>query len=134
MHLVAGIVVALLGLGCAGRGDVSGKVRYEGKPLVWGTVQFEARDGSLSQGNIGSDGSYSIRGVSTGEVKAAVSSRNPKSSDFIPIEKEGGRKFPSLPEVQGWFAIPPRYEDFSSSGLTYLVKPGENTIDIELKK
>src|SRR5262249_18625300 len=79
---VALALLSLAVLGCAGKGDVSGKVTYQGKPLVWGTVQFEGSDNVLKQGNINSDGTYSIRGVATGEAKAAVSSINPNSSDF----------------------------------------------------
>jgi hypothetical protein len=39
-------VIALLALvvGCAGRGDVSGRVTYKGKALVFGTVQMAAAD------------------------------------------------------------------------------------------
>src|SRR5581483_4523419 len=72
----------VLAIGCGGYGDVSGKVTYKGKALVWGTVQFEGSDNMLKQGNINSDGTYSISEVAKGEAKVAVSSINPKSSDF----------------------------------------------------
>src|SRR5205814_6625446 len=60
---VVAALVALAATGCGGRGDVSGKVTYKGKPLVGGTVQFEACDNVLKQGNINGDGTYSLRGV-----------------------------------------------------------------------
>src|SRR5947209_4374509 len=85
------VAAALLALaaGCAGRGNVTGKVTYQGKPLVWGTVQFEGSDHIIKQGNIQSDGTYSLQGVATGEAKVAVSSINPKSSDFQMRQVEG---------------------------------------------
>jgi hypothetical protein len=124
---------SLVIVGCGGRGDVSGTVSYNGRPLVCGTVQFEGSDGILRQGNIETDGRYTVRDVATGEAKAAVSSINPRSSDFIPIEKEGGVKMPRRPDVPGWFPIPPKYDAPHTSELTYTIQRGENKIDIELK-
>src|SRR5262245_11102874 len=76
---VALAFLTLAAVGCGGRGDVSGKVTYNGKPLVFGTVQFEASDKTIKQANIETDGSYFIAGVPVGEAKVAVSSDNPKS-------------------------------------------------------
>jgi hypothetical protein len=126
-------LLALAAVGCGGRGDVSGKVTYDGKTVVFGTVQFEGSDGMLRQGNIEPDGSYTVSGVATGEAKVAVSSRNPKSPDFTPIQREGGPPPPPRPEILGWFAIPEKYETTFTSGLTYTIKRGENKIDIDLK-
>lgn len=131
---VAGAAALLSLAGCSpGRGDVSGKVTYQGKPLVWGTVQFEGSDGMLKQSNINNDGTYSIPDVAAGEAKVAVSSINPKSSDFQPRVVEGRPPPPPRPEVKGWFPIPKQYDTPHSSGLTYPIKAGSNVIDIELK-
>jgi hypothetical protein len=127
-------LLALAAVGCQGRGDVTGKVTYKGNPLVFGTVQFEGSDGTLRQSNIEPDGSYSVTGVATGEAKVAVSSINPKSSDFQPLQREGGPKPRPRPEIKGWFPIPDKYDEPSKSGLTYTIKPGANKIDIELKE
>ena len=133
-------VLLVFAVGCGGRGDVSGKVTYKGKPLVWGTVQFEGSDGILKQGNINSDGTYSVQGVKTGEAKVAVSSVNPNSSDFQPRLAENRERLeegrtppPSRPQVKGWFSIPEKYDTPHKSGLVYPIKSGVNTIDIELK-
>jgi hypothetical protein len=125
--------LAFAAAGCHGTGDVSGKVTFQGKPLVFGTVLFEGSNGALRQGNIEKDGSYVVSGVATGEAKAAVSSRNPKSSDFIPIHREGAPKPPPRPDFPGWFPIPSKYDAPYISGLTYSIKQGENKIDIELQ-
>jgi hypothetical protein len=130
---VALALLTLAAVGCAGRGDVSGKVTYKGKPLVFGTVQFEASDKTIKQANIEKDGSYSIPGVPVGEAKVAVSSLNPQSSDFQPLQREGQPPPKPRPEVVGWFPIPTEYQDLSNPKLTYTVKRGQNTYDIDLK-
>jgi hypothetical protein len=127
------VLLVLAANGCGRTGDVSGKVTYKGKPLVWGTVQFEGSDKLIKQGNIESDGTYSISGVATGEALVAVSSINPKSSDFQARQAEGGPPPKPQPEVKGWFPIPEKYNTPFKSGLTYSIKAGENKIDIELK-
>jgi hypothetical protein len=126
-------LLVLFAVGCAGRGDVSGTVTFNGKPLVFGTVTFEGSDGSLQYGNIKPDGSYTVNGVALGEAKVAVSSTNPKSSDFQPLQREGGPKPKARPEIKGWFRIPEIYDTPYKSGLTYKINSGANTIDIKLK-
>jgi hypothetical protein len=125
--------LTLVAFGCERKGDVSGKVTYKNKPLVFGTVQFEGKDGIIRSGNIERDGSYTVSGVATGETKVAVSSRNPKSSDFTPLQREGGPKLPPRPDYPGWFPIPEKYELTFKSGLIYAIKSGANTINIELE-
>jgi hypothetical protein len=130
--VTAATLLALAASGCARYGDVSGKVTYKGKALVWGTVQFEGSDHLVKQGNIDSEGTYFITGVATGQAKAAVSSINPKSSAFQLRRPERGQVNPR-PEVKGWFPIPQKYDTPFNSGLTYTIQPGENQIDIELQ-
>jgi hypothetical protein len=130
---VAVAFLTLAAVGCGGRGDVSGKVTYQGKALVFGTVQFEASDGTIKQANIEPDSSYSIPGVPVGEAKVAVSSDNPKGSNFQPLQREGQPPPKPLPEVKGRFPIPKEYQDLSRPKLTYTVNRGNNTYDIELK-
>ena len=131
--LLAVALLTLVSLGCGGTGNVSGKVTYQGKVLVFGTVQFEGSDGRIRQANIERDGHYTVREVAPGEAKVAVSSRNPKSSDFIPMQREGAEKRPPPPDIPGWFRIPEKYETTFNSGLTYTIKPGSNQIDIKLE-
>jgi hypothetical protein len=101
---------------------------------VFGTVQFEGSDGILRQGNIEPDGTYSVTKVATGEAKAAVSSLNPKSADFIPIQREGAPKPPPRPDFPGRFPIPSKYDaPYTSGGVTYTIKRGVNKIDIDLR-
>ncbi len=130
----AGVALLVLAAtGCGGRGDVSGKVTYKGKPLVWGTVLFEGSDRTFKQGNIGSDGTYTIRGLATGEAWVAVSSINPTSPDFQTRLPSRAPRPNRSAGVNGWFPIPQKYDTPFTSGLTYPIKRGPNEIDIELK-
>lgn len=126
------VALFVLAAGCAGRGDVSGKVTYQGKALVWGTIQIEGSDGVLKQSNIGSDGTYSVQGLAPGEAKVAVSSLNPNSADFQPRVAEGHQP-PPRPQVKGWFPVPATYDTPHKSGVVITVKSGANAINIDLK-
>jgi hypothetical protein len=124
-------LLTLVALGCQGRGDVSGKVTYQNKHLVFGTVLIQGSDGNVGQGNLEADGSYYVSSVATGEARVAVNSPNPKS---ISLTYKNPKKKPEpYPDVKGWFSIPKQYEKPSTSGLVYSIQRGENTIDIELK-
>jgi hypothetical protein len=136
----------LFSLGCGGpKGDVSGKVTYQGKPLLGGTVTFFAADNKVvGSSPISADGDYSIAKVPTGEVKITVSAPpfviggpnapppfmgkatgkpNPQ------LTKERAMKSQSLPRVQ----IPGKYKIPEQSGLTYTVQSGKQEYSIDLK-
>jgi hypothetical protein len=125
-------LLALFALGCQGRGDMSGKVTYLGKAVPFGTVLVQSSDGSAHQANIERDGSYSVPGVLVGAVRVAVNSPNPKGITLVP-HKDPKKKSIPYPDVPGWFAIPSKYETVVTSGLTYTIKGGANSIDIELQ-
>jgi hypothetical protein len=125
-------LLALVAVGCQSKGNVSGKVTYKSKPLVYGTVLFVGSDGGSVQAKIESDGSYSARGLAVGEAQVAVNSPDPKIIGINTNWKDPAKKPPPL-VVPGWFAIPTQYESPSTSKLTYPVKGGSNVFDIDLK-
>lgn len=118
--------------GCQGTGSVAGKVTYQGKPLVYGTVLVIGSDNASAQAEIQTDGHYSASGLAVGEVKIAVNSSNPKGVAIYAGFKDPKKKPPPF-EVPGWFAIPQKYEDVATSGLTHTIRRGSNAFDIELK-
>lgn len=84
--------------------DVSGKVLFQGKPLPGGRVNFITVKGAFaSSGAIDKDGHYQLD-APVGDVQICVMNET----------------------------IPPQYADPQTSGLTYTVKPGPQTYDIEL--
>ena len=130
-RLIAAALLVLMLVGC-GRGDMSGKVTFQGKPVVFGTVMVHGKDG-LRQGAIQPDGSFTVHDIATGEARVSVNSPNPKSIDLYPNKNPNFKQEP-YPDVPGWFAIPGKYGEVETSGLTYTIRGGNNAIDIELKK
>ena len=73
------LLVLLAGVGGCGRtAKVTGKVSYQGRPVTYGSVIFI--DGTKAAGRmgvIGADGSYTVEGVTPGNVEIGVISRDP---------------------------------------------------------
>jgi hypothetical protein len=117
-------------VGCAGSSQesrVSGQVTLDGNNIGPGMVVFAPEGGGKpATGSIESDGSYTMNtsrdvGLAAGTYKVAVSVREMPQN-----VKRGDRPPP------GKLLIPEKYEQSTTSGLEYEVKPGDNTIDIEL--
>jgi hypothetical protein len=131
------LLAALAGCG-ASKGNVSGKVTFGARPVVYGTVTFIGSDGLPRSGEIAPDGYYEVRGVGVGEAKVAVASPDPwetyKKIVAMQRTKEAAAALtPPKVERGQWFPIPPLLGDPDRSGLTFQVAGGNNTHDIPLK-
>jgi hypothetical protein len=131
-----GLLVVLLcaGTGCGlGQGEVRGTVRYNGKPLPFGTIQFLGPDGIARAGKIGPDGTFSVA-VPAGEVKVIVScmAEARLSRSTGPSAGRHGRAVRPTLSSGGYSLIPQRYADWNGSGLTVLVKRGKTVQDFTL--
>jgi hypothetical protein len=127
------LMLLLLGSGCARTANPSGKVTYQGKPVVWGSISLRASDGSMHQIGIDPDGTYQLEGVPVGLAKVGVSSPDPKPSARLKAgggESRGGKGTPP-PPAGAWFPLPDKLGDPSSSGVTLEV--GSGPADIILK-
>jgi hypothetical protein len=125
--------------GCAaGKGDLTGKVTFNGKPVTSGTVQAFLPDGTNKTSDIAPDGSYKLLDLPAGTVKLGVSSPNPKKryEELLGFAKtEEQRKAVPQPDpalVKSWVALPDSFESPDSSGLSATVNKGENTQDLVL--
>ncbi len=130
-------LLALAVLGCQNRGDLSGTVTYQDRPLVYGTVLVVASDGNALQGPIGEDGRYTVRGVLVGPARLAVNSPDPSTPL---VSRDDDRRDADDQEMQRraglrakWFAIPARYGDPGTSELAVEVRKGGNRHDLRLK-
>jgi hypothetical protein len=128
------LTAVLVTVGCAGGTDVSGKVTFQGKPVVYGTVVLIGSDGIPRSGAIQPDGSFQVKGAKLGKAKVAVSSPPP------PGAAKGGRPKvgreaedrapadagePVNPELaKNWVQLPDKYADATKSELTAEIKAG----------
>jgi hypothetical protein len=75
--------------GCGrGRSTVSGKVTYEGKPLVFGIVILAGEDNVPLRGEIDPAGGYTVKDVPYGNVRVAISSPMPRRDREAVKKKE----------------------------------------------
>jgi hypothetical protein len=135
MFLVGLSVTLMIGCGPS-KGEVTGKVTYQGNPLKEGTVQLQALDGTLHSGAV-TDGSYKIPGVPIGKALITVAVNDQSAVDLNKKLAAGVRdgKGPSqadLKALEKAKIIPDKYNDFKTSGLTVDVKSPKTEHDIKL--
>lgn len=126
--LLAALVLTTVGCGPAKKepASVSGTVKYHGKPLATGSVNFiSSATGSAGQGLLDENGNYKIDGLEAGsEYKVYLSP--PVPGQFAP-----GTKAPKEPAK---FDVLPKYQQPDSSGLKVSLKPGPNDFPIDIKE
>jgi hypothetical protein len=124
------VVLALVGCSHSGfDSKVSGRVTLDGRSIGPGVVVFaatEAGKGNPARGTIQPNGSYTLMtantdGLNPGKYKVSVSVVDE------PVPPPGVRNM-----TLGKQLVPEKFTDVNTSGLEYDVKPGRNTIHIEL--
>lgn len=141
----AGLGLALVAaIGCGGTTNVSGKVSYQGKPVVYGSVVVVGADGVPKGGPIQPDGSFQASGVKIGPAKIAVSSPQPPGFGGAKKARTSSRDDPddrapadagisASPEVlKAWVPLPPKYADPQKSELTATIQAGQ-PLNLDLK-
>ena len=127
------LALVVLAPGCGpGTDTAAGKVTYQGKPVVWGSVTLRAADGSMHQIGLNPDGTYRLDRVPVGPAKVGVSSPDPTPS--ARAGRGGDARVPAGPPPPppgAWFPLPARYADPAASGVT--VQVGGGPADIDLK-
>jgi hypothetical protein len=139
----------VLQLGCSSsslppgpKGTVTGKVTYNGNPVPAGsTITFIHGGTSLpAMGQIGADGSFKLMMQGGDQVPAgtyAVSVSPPPSAEIseetdmeaYKAIMEGGATAPKTPAGP----FPQKYQSAETSGVTFDVKEGANTFDLDMK-
>jgi hypothetical protein len=130
LQLLGGLL-CLTVIGCGpGRGDLSGKITYQGKSLRSGSISVLDSEGVPKSGLIQDDGSYLVQDIGAGPIKIAVISPDPGQSQPRPRKKDVP---PPKVDRTGWFAIPEKYSDFDKSELSFDLRSGPNAWNIDLK-
>jgi hypothetical protein len=143
----AGLVIAG-GCGSGGysgpTGTVRGTVTINGQPVPSGTgVAFLSDDGFTASGQVGPDGSYQLSSAGSGNQIPAVAYKvmvsapvtGGVSADDADYEAmmEASASGAGQPAPAAQAAVPPKYNSTATSGLSFTVTAGENTINIELE-
>jgi hypothetical protein len=144
---VAGLVIAG-GCGSGGHsgptGTVRGTVTLNGESVPAGTgVVFLSDDGFTASGQVAADGSYELSSAGSGNqipavaykvmvsgaAAGGVSAEDANYDAMMEASASGGAQ----PEAEAQSAIPSKYNSTATSGLSFTVTEGENTINIELQ-
>lgn len=130
-------LVALLGCSGPPGGTVKGRVTFKGEPVVLGTIAFHGADGRVASGSI-SGGAYCVEKVSVGPATLTVQA-HPPAGLLLPPPGETGpspesaTQFAAALARRKFVALPARYADKNTSGLTYAVQNGGQTHDVSLE-
>jgi hypothetical protein len=121
--------LVVLAAGCGGgadatKGTVSGKLTVNGKAPVPGcSVTYTGADNKEVSASVANDGSYTVSDVGVGDAKIVVKG---STTAVAPPSNP----MPGAPPV-GTEPIPAKYQQ-AGNGLTYTVKSGRQTHDIDL--
>jgi hypothetical protein len=136
-----GLVVIVLAVIFSGpsKATVQGRVTFQGRPLVCGSVIVVGTDGRSAAGKIESDGTFRVENAPAGQVNVGVVSHDPLVQHWATSLKTTRARptanvFTAAPPVdrKQWFPIPQQYEEPASSGVTLMLKSGQNETDIPL--
>ena len=110
---------------------VEGKIVYQGKPLEFGGVMFQAPSGPPARGRIGSDGTFRLSTYGDGD--GAVIGKHRVRITCFETQRPGAPP-PSKDEEPGLgeSLIPRKYAGFHTSGLEVEVKPDNEPFVFEL--
>ncbi len=134
------ILGALCMAGCANQtGSVTGKVTYQGKPVVIGSVMlFNEETLVRAQETIRPDGTFQIDRIPYGAYAVTVHSADPGMRPAGRPVPDNLRKHPKeteppiRPGADKWFASPERYSDWRRSGVSVTVSKPNTSFDIQL--
>lgn len=109
---------------------VTGKVTYQGKPLEFGSVTFQPRQGQPARGEIQPDGTFSLSSYAPGDG-AVIGTHKVRIACYTSQKKTDQQ--PVGEQSLGKLLIPRKYTLFDYSGLTAEVKAdGNNSFEFNL--
>jgi hypothetical protein len=131
------LVLMQASLGCSRTGTVSGTVKFKDRPLRAGTVIFHCQDGIVLRAPIDKNGTYSLPAAPLGPVQITVVIPRTRqlnmSTEGAPVFKDLKQADKAEPEDSTeQIAIPLKYRDPETSGLSFTVEGGSQTKDLDL--
>jgi len=135
LALLVALLPGVTGCGSGPQGaknSVSGTVKMGGENVA-GTVAFVGSDPNPKETPIKPDGTYQVDDPPTGQVKIVVKGMGgPGGAPAGVKPAPGGPEMPSMPGMAKGATPPAKYGSPASTPLTYDVKPGKQTHNIEL--
>jgi hypothetical protein len=115
-------------------GMITGRVTFRAEPLPGGTVAFHPARGKPVVGKLKPDGTYAVKAVPVGRVRVTVETESVRPRPRVPSSVPPGSADP--PRKKGdapkYVRIPEKYARPQTSGLTYDVRAGNQTLDLAL--
>jgi hypothetical protein len=132
---IALLTLFLLSLaGCSpARGKVTGTVTYKGEPVRAGFVAFFGAKDQVASAPIASDGTFKASDVPLGEVKVTVSTPAPGPTKEQAAKNPMMTKKHFVPSGERNVKVPNRYSTPATSGISFTVGQGDQSINIDLK-
>jgi len=151
---VGPLALLVLAFGLAGCGGepptaVSGTVTFKGAPpkISGLMISFMSTAGTVVTVTVAEDGTYTASGLTGGEMRvgfSVVGKAPPNRTDRQPenlsktdpkaqIEREKTRFKAEFGKALVKSPIPERYLDPLKSGITTSLKPGDNTLNVDIK-
>ena len=115
---------------CLGCGDgaelapVTGRVLYNEQPLAFGSIMLQPPAGEPARGTIKTDGTFELETPDHG--KGATPGRNKIRITCFEAQRPGAAQNVKGELALGKSLIPPRYANYSTSGLEVDVLPSGN--------
>lgn len=118
-------------------GTLHGKVTYKGSaPPAGSAISFiHDKTGFVAVGSIQGDGSYTAQMKGQPELPVGayqISVTGPPAPEMTPEQMAAMYEGKSDPSATAANSLPAKYADIATSGLTYEVKEGDNTHDVQL--
>jgi hypothetical protein len=131
------LLATLTAAGCGSRtGIVTGVVRFRHRALTTGTVSYYCENGEIVSSLISPEGTYRLPQVAPGSVRVAVVS-HPAVPPGLQVNQAPAAFAPPVSRTIAtpaklYTPIPAKYNRPDHAGLTFVIRPGEQTVDIEL--
>jgi hypothetical protein len=133
------ILPLLVLVGCGSvvppQGEVTGIVTYRGQPLPGGILNLISDRGLPSTAVIGADGRYQVK-APLGLTRIGVDNRMLAPTPVQPVGprlRRPGEAEPVAPTLSGtYWALPQKYYQPDTTGLTCTVQRGKQTADFNL--